>query len=49
MYLCVGWVSYLNPTNALGFASLNPTYKGMAYVLLNKRVSEILQVPQEGF
>jgi len=30
----VGWVEARNPTNTLGFASLNPTYKKRAKVLL---------------
>jgi len=29
----LGWVEARNPTNTLGFASLNPTYKKMAKVL----------------
>jgi len=34
----VGWVEARNPTYLLGFASLNPTYKKMAKVLISNPV-----------
>jgi hypothetical protein len=34
----VGWVEARNPTNTLGLASLNPTYKKMAKVLLLRQI-----------
>jgi hypothetical protein len=34
------WVEAQNPRNALGFASLNPTYKNGEGIVLRNRVSD---------